>query len=228
MGNLQDYGLYQDCLYEVLACTISKKNEIEWPNTASMGIRVIDKKSLKIKTYYNTVTHANIKKYGSISLNFIDDVSLFAQASLKEIEGGFKGIAVEDYLYYDYNYREKDYKIPYLKQAWMILFCIVIQETQIVGQDNIGTINATEFELEVIYTIKKKESFKLYNRAENIALECIILATRLKFARKNKDDIQYSQIETKINEYMKTVRKFGKNSCALKTMDLVEDYMRML
>ena len=226
MGNLQDQGLYQDCLYEVLACTISKKNE--YPNTASMGIRVIDDKSLKIKPYYNTMTHENIKECGSVSLNFIDDIALFAQASLKEIKGGFKGIPIEDYLYYDYNYRRKDYKIPYLKQAWMVIFCNVVNETQIMKQDNMGTINATEFELEVIYSIKKKESFKLYNRAENLALESIILATRLKIARENKDDILCSKIETRINEYLKMITQFGRNSSALKTVNLVKDYIKLL
>lgn len=226
MGNLQDHGLYQDCLYEVLACTISKKNE--YPNTASMGIRVIDDKSLKIKPYYNTMTHKNIKECGGVSLNFIDDVSLFAQASLKEIKGGFKGIPIEDYLYYDYNYRRNNYKIPYLKQAWMVIFCNVVNEIQIMKQDNMGTINATEFVLEVTYSIKKKESFKLYNRAENLALESVILATRLKIARNNKDDILFSKIETRINEYIKMITQFGRNSSALKTINLVKDYIKLL
>lgn len=226
MGNLQDYGLNKDCLYEVLACTISKKNEIEYPNTASMGIRVIDDKLLKIKPYYNTMTHRNIKEYGIVSLNFIEDVVLFAQASLKEIKRDFKGFPIEDYLYYCY--RRKDYKIPYLKQAWMVIFCNVVNETHVVKQDEMGSINATEFELEVIYSIKKKESFKLYNRAENLALESIILATRLKIARENKDEILYSKIETRINEYLNMITQFGRNSSALKTINLVKEYIRLL
>ena len=226
MGNLQDYGLNKDCLYEVLACTISKKNEIEYPNTASMGIRVIDDKLLKIKPYYNTMTHRNIKEYGIVSLNFIEDVVLFAQASLKEIKRDFKGFPIEDYLYY--YYRRKDYKIPYLKQAWMVIFCNVVNETHVVKQDEMGSINATEFELEVIYSIKKKESFKLYNRAENLALESIILATRLKIARENKDEILYSKIETRINEYLNMITQFGRNSSALKTINLVKEYIRLL
>jgi len=226
MGNLQDYGLNKDCLYEVLACTISKKNENEYPNTASMGIRVIDDKVLKIKPYYNTMTHRNIKEYGIVSLNFIEDVVLFAQASLKEIKRDFKGFPIEDYLYY--YYRRKDYKIPYLKQAWMVIFCNVVNETHVVKQDEMGSINATEFELEVIYSIKKKESFKLYNRAENLALESIILATRLKIARENKDEILYSKIETRINEYLNMITQFGRNSSALKTINLVKEYIRLL
>ena len=226
MGNLQDYGLNKDCLYEVLACTISKKNEIEYPNTASMGIRVIDDKLLKIKPYYNTMTHRNIKEYGIVSLNFIEDVALFAQASLKEIKRDFKGFPIEDYLYYCY--RRNDYKIPYLKQAWMVIFCNVVNETHVVKQDEMGSINATEFELEVIYSIKKKESFKLYNRAENLALESIILATRLKIARENKDEILYSKIETRINEYLNMITQFGRNSSALKTINLVKEFIRLL
>ena len=228
MTNLQDYGLNQDNLYEVLACTISKKNEIEYPNTASMGIRVIDDKKLKIKPYYNTQTHRNIKEYGIVSLNFIDNVTLFAQASLKEIEGDSKGIPIEDYLYYEYNYRGKNCKSPYLKQSWMVLFCNVINETHIIKQDNIGTINATEFEMEVVSSIKNRDSFKLYNRAENLALESIILATRLKIARKNKDEILYSKIESRINDYFEMITKFGKNSNALIAINLVKDYIKVL
>jgi len=112
MGNLQDYGLQKDCLYEVLASTIAKKNEIENPNTASMGIRIINEKSLKIKPYHDTITHENIKEHGLVSLNFVEEVALFAQASLKEIKGGFMGIPIEDCLYHKYSYRGEDYKIP--------------------------------------------------------------------------------------------------------------------
>ncbi len=228
MGTLQDYGLNQDCLYEVLACTISKKNEIEYPNTASMGIRIINDKLLKIKPYYNTITHKNIKESGIVSINFIDNVFLFAQASLKEIKGGFKGIPIDEYHYYDYKYRGKNYKCPYMKDSWMVIFCNVVNETHIVKTDNMGTINATEFELKVNYSFKKKESFKLYNRAENLALETIILATRLKIARQIKDEILYSKIETKINEYLKMITQFGKNFSALKTINLVKDYIKFL
>ncbi|MBY9003523.1 MAG: DUF447 family protein [Candidatus Lokiarchaeota archaeon] len=228
MGNLQDYGLNQDYLYEVLASTISKKDENEYPNTASMGISVIDDRLLKIKPYNNTVTHENLKEYRFVSLNFIEEVELFAQASLKKIKSGFNGIPIEDYLYYEYSHRGEDNRIPYLKQAWMVIFCSVVNETQIVKQDNMGTISATEFELEVIYSIKKKESFKLYNRAENLALESIILATRLKIARNNKDDLLYSKIESKINDYFDMITKFGKNSSALKAINLVKDYIKVL
>jgi len=228
METLQDYGLNRDCLYEVLACTISKKNEIEYPNTASMGIRIINDKLLKIKPYYNTITHKNIKESGIVSINFIDNVFLFAQASLKEIKGGFKGIPIEEYLYYNYKYRGKNCNCPYIKDSWMVIFCNVVNETQIVKNDNLGTINATEFELEVNNSFKKKGSFKLYNRAENLALESIILATRLKIARQNKDELLYSKIETRIDEYLKMITRFGKNVSVLKTINLVKDYIKFL
>jgi len=110
----------------------------------------------------------------------------------------------------------------------MVLICKVVNETQIVKQDNIGAIKATEFELEVIYSSKNKESFKLYNRAENLALESIILATRLKIAIKKGDEILYSKIETRINEYMKMIYQFGGNTSALKAMALVKAYIRLL
>lgn len=228
MGNLQDYGLNQDCLYEVLACTISKKNGIEIPNTASMGIRIIDNKSLKIKPFHNTKTQENIKEIGLVSLNFIEDVALFAQASLKDIKGDFMGFPIEDYLYYKYCYMRNNYRIPHLKQAWMVIICKVVNETQIMKQDDMGAIKATEFQLEVIYSCKNKESFKLYNRAENLALESIILATRLKIAKINGEELLYSKIETRINEYLKMISRFGGNSSAFKAMNLVNDYIRLL
>ena len=228
MIDLQDYGLNQECLYEVLACTISKKDEIKYPNTASMGIRIFDDKSIKIKPYHNTQTHKNIIEYGRVSLNFIDDVALFAQASLKEIKGDFSGIPIEDYLYYNYHYRGEGYNIPYLKQAWMVLFCNVVKETQIVKQDNFGNIDLTEFELEIIHSTKERESFKLYNRAENLALECIILATRLKIAKKKNDNMLYLKIETKIKDYIEMITKFGGNSSVLRALNIVKDYIKLL
>jgi hypothetical protein len=228
MVNLQDYNLEQDCLYEVLACTISKKDEIIYPNTASMGIRILNDKSIKIHPYHNTQTHKNIKEFRVLSLNFIDDVALFAQTSLKEFKVDFSGIPIEDYFYYSYHHKGNSFKIPYLRQAWMVLICNVVKETQIVKQDNFGNIVLTEFELQIFHSTKLRESFKLYNRAENLALECIILATRLKIAKENDDNALYLKIEAQIHDYFDMITKFGRNLSVLRALDSVKEYIKSL
>jgi hypothetical protein len=76
--------------------------------------------------------------------------------------------------------------------------------------------------------MKFKDSFKLFNRTENIALESIILATRLKIAYIKKDQLQFSKILEIIEKKLENARKFGKNLNALKSIDLVEKYIKCL
>ena len=67
-----------------------------------------------------------------------------------------------------------------MKNSWGVVFCILYNEREVNSKDTLGRIIASEFQFKVLETKKLKESFKIFNRAENLVLEVIILATRIK------------------------------------------------
>ena len=87
--------------------------------------------------------------------------------------------------------------VPYIEKAWGILIGEVSQEFQKTKNDNLGEYIMPVFKLNVLYSEKLQETHKLLNRAENLALETIILATRLKIAKDNKNQTLFSEIYEK-------------------------------
>ncbi len=85
-----------------------------------------------------------------------------------------------------------------------------------------------EINLTVISYEKFKESFKLYNRAENLTLETIVLATKLNVAIEKKDKALIRTIRGKIEENISDIKRFGKNLSALKAIEHIKDYIKGL
>jgi len=222
--NYQDIGLRIKFLYEILATTFSKTQEKLVPNTASMGIRLIEEDIINIFPYPNTTTFKNLKENKFLTINFVDNVYLYALASLKDFDSN-KHLEEFSLNYYDF-YRFTDkITLPYLKQAWATLFCKVIDETQFTKNDDLGSVIISEFKLEVISFKKYRESFNLYNRAENLALETIILATRLKLAEQKGEKTLYLEYKSKIEYNIEQIKRFGKNLNALKVVDRVQRFI---
>jgi hypothetical protein len=234
--DIASIGLEKNYLYEVLATTFSLTNNLTVPNTASMGIRLVDKNLLKIWPYPNTITYKNIEKNRIVVLNFVDNILLYALASLK----GFGEFIRSDPISNDYysniliknseesiNFRfGNSFQIPYIKQSWAIIICHATKITQIFKNDRINKSKLMEVDLSVISCEKFNESFKLFNRAENLALEAIILSTRLKFAIENNDESLIRTIKNRIEENISHIKRFGKNINALKAIKHIEDYIK--
>jgi len=240
--NPKSIGLKEDYLYEVLATTFSINNNNIIPNTACMGIRLIDNSSITLRPYPNTSTYNNLRSNKLITLNFVDDIYLYALASLKDLKRS-KNVKIfpeEFYDYYKIKNKEKIKEVfknhsnseivslPYIKQAWAMIACVARGEEQIVKDDDLGELKVIEFTLSIISCDKFKESFKTFNRTENLALETIILATKLKVAEEKKDKALVQKIEQKIEEFFAEIRRFGKNLSALKVVEHVKDYIKNL
>ncbi len=56
----------------------------------------------------------------------------------------------------------------------------------------------------------------------------IILATRLKIARDNQNKDLFIKRKKKIKSYIKDIERFGYNNRALKTINLVKNYINKL
>ena len=230
MFNYQDFGLKKDNLYEIIATTYSiTENGMQIkPNASCMGIRMIEDTLIQISPFYSTTTYKNLKEQSIITINFVDDVYLYALAALKE-PGSVINLTDFPIKYYDFkNIEARNMDIPYIRKAWGILIGEVIQEFQKNKIDDLGEYIMPVFKLKVFYSEKLKQSYKLFNRAENLALETIILATRLKVAKENEDQSIFSKNYEKIRDYKENIKRFGKNEKALKAIELVSRYIDKL
>ncbi|HUW91442.1 MAG TPA: DUF447 domain-containing protein [Candidatus Nanopelagicaceae bacterium] len=229
-------------LYEVLATTYSLKDNKIVPNTAAMGIRLLENNTIKIWPFPDTTTYKNLDSIKLIILNFVDDIFLYAITSLKGIDIS-NSIETSSEQYYNYfpfdmknEYKEifkrftqsDSIQLPYLKQAWAIIACVVTNKNLILKQDNFGKSELMEINLSVISYEKFKESFKLFNRAENLTLETIVLATKLNIATEKKDKTLIRTIKRKIEENISEIRRFGKNESAIKAIEHVKNYINRL
>ncbi|TFG19188.1 MAG: DUF447 family protein [Promethearchaeota archaeon] len=225
----EEFGMYKESYYETIAATISFKDEAKIPNAASIGIRIIDDDLISVKSYLQTQTYHNVKKNKVLSFNLIEDVYQFALSSLKnENNGDLRGILKDQFLYQNFTSENQVFEIPYLKNAWGVIFCKLIYQREIKNKDYLGKIEACEFQFKVIETKRLKESFKIFNRAENLALEVIILVTRMKVAKENNNQIIYSEINDKIQDYINTIEKLSKKDSILKTIEHIRKYLKSL
>ncbi len=240
--DLTSIGLKMNYLYEVLATTYSIKNNKIIPNTAAMGIRLLENNTIKIWPFPDTTTYKNLDSTKLITLNFVDDIFLYAITSLKAIDfsNSIETSSEQYYNYFPFDVKNK-YKaifkgiirdntihLPYLNQAWAIISCVATNKNQTVKTDNFGQVELMEINLSVISYKKFKESFKLFNRAENLTLETIVLATKLNIATKKKDKTLIRTIKHKIEENVSEIRRFGKNESAIKAIEHVYNYINRL
>ena len=240
--DLTHLGLKNNYLYEILATTYSIKNNKFVPNTAAMGIRLLDDNTITISPFPNTATYKNLETTKLIILNFVDDIYLYALASLKDnyISNSIETLTEKHYKLHPFEVKNEHKTIfegimdsnklslPYLNQAWAIVSCIVMNKNQTVKKDNLGQVELVELSLSVISYEKFKESFKLYNRAENLALETIVLATKLYVAKEKENKTLFNKILNKIEENINEVLRFGKNKSALKAIECVKGYVSKL
>ncbi|MFW9950041.1 MAG: DUF447 domain-containing protein [Candidatus Thorarchaeota archaeon] len=240
--DLTSIGLKKNYLYEILATTFSMDNNLIVPNTASMGVRLVEKKNMKIWPYPSTKTYKNVEDSRFVVVNLIDDVYLYAVASLKgsNFSKLDEALSEKQYNYYNLNVNDayKDFarrittaesiKLPYLKQSWAIIVCLATNINHILREDDFGKFKLMEIDLTVICYQKFRESFKLYNRAENLALETIVLATKLNVAILKKEEAFIRKIKTKIDENFSAIKRFGKNLSALKVIEHIQEYIKGL
>ncbi|MHA1195173.1 MAG: DUF447 domain-containing protein [Promethearchaeota archaeon] len=239
--NLEKLGLKEGLLYEIIATTLNKKGKDITFNSAPMGIRVLENGFIEISPYLSTQTYRNLKENGLISLNLIENVFFYALTALKlENRSNFSG-KLNEKLYESKEFNKeniesnlkknnitKSFSIPYLKDSWGVIFCVAIEEKAIIKKDVLGSSNTAKFLLKPLLVEKIKESHKLINRAENIAIEIIILATRLKVAKKLNNKVMFEKILKEINKKIEYIKRFCKNEDVFKTIKHVQDFINII
>lgn len=215
------FGIKFNYLYETIAATLTKleKGKKNIPNSACMGVKFLDNDTFQMTPYLETDTYKNLIKFPYVSINFVDNIYFYAQAALLGENLGQTKREFPD-SYYDF----KD-EIPYLKESWGVIFGKLNEHKIITKATHLGENNVLQANFKIIDFIKIQESFHLKNRAENLALESIILATRLKIAVKKENKEMYEKIYDKILYYNEQIKNFAKNDKAIETMDFIVSYI---
>ncbi|MBA7650149.1 hypothetical protein ES703_57951 [subsurface metagenome] len=215
------FGINFNRLYEAIAVTLTKleKEKIIIPNSACMGVKFLDNNTFQMTPYLETDTYKNLIKFPYVSINFVDKINFYAQAALL---GENSGLTEREFPDSSYDFKDE---IPYLKESWGVIFGELDEHKIITKATHLGENNVLQANFKIIDFIKIRESFHLKNRAENLALESIILATRLKIAVKKENKEMYEKIYDKILYYNEQIKHFAKNDKVIETMDFIVSYI---
>jgi len=215
------FGIKFNHLYEIIAVTFfrNEKNRKIIPNCSCMGVRFLDNNTFQMTPYIETDTYKNLTKIPFVSINFVDNVYYYAQAALLGENAGPTEREFPD------SYFNSKEEIPYLKEAWGVIFGKLDKHKIITKTTHLGEKNVLLANFKIIDFLKIRESFYLKNRAENLALESIILATKLKIAVKKENREMYENIYDKILYYREQIDRFAQNNMAIKTMNFIMNYI---
>ncbi len=229
------FGIHQNQLYETIAITFADlKDGVSYiPNCACMGVRFIDEETFQMTPFLATDTYQNLFNFPYVSINFVNNMYLYAKAALigenagpnepEFSESNFDHKMIK--LLINEGQGEEEFKWLFLKESWGTVLGKLGKRQKIVKRDQFGENKALLCEFKVIDFLKRNESFNLINRSNNLALEIIILTTRLKIA-KNFDKKQiYDDIFNKITFYKREIERFCQNDNLLKTLDFVTNYI---
>ncbi len=226
----QNFGLRRNYLYETITTTYSIDDKLGsiFPNASCMGIRLEESNKIIINPYPSTTTYKNLSENNFIAINFVNDVYLYALAALKDPDS-LIGLTEFPSKYYGFQHLESfAMDIPYIQKAWCILIGKVSKELQKTKQDRFGEFMIPVFLLDVVFAKKSSNSFKFINRAENLAIESIILATRLKLSKNLNNEELFCQIHEQIISHIENIERFGRNKRALKAIEIVKKYVKKL
>lgn len=158
---LKTLGLKKNWIYEAIVTTSDGKEK----NVAPIGIWTKNFSCIEMEIYKNSKTYRNILLTNELVVNFVDDIKIF-----------YRAIYGKDKLKYK---KAKKVCAPVLRKAksWL--------ELKVKRKEDYGDKIRIFAEI-ISYELKKQVN--LINRAEALALESLIKATKLPFKRKEIEE----------------------------------------
>lgn len=234
--SLNPFQLYESIL-------IIKWDNSDSFNSAAMGIRFMDDYSAYISPYSATDTYkilhqsiANNDERKRFSVNFPDNVSLFARAALKGTNAGQK---IEE-IASDLLLIEEESDISLLADSRYVLLCELVGElkdfkldaSEILKEYNNSLTRkqySARFEINILKRYKSKNNFQPFNRGDNLALEAITLASKLPvYANSKKHGDKTFDLLSRIRYYEKEIRRFSANKNALDACNIIDDFINKI
>jgi hypothetical protein len=194
MKRLKEIGMKKNWIYEVIVSTFC----VRGPHAAPMGIWSEDLDTLNMAIYKDSKTLENIIKEGEFIVNFVDDIKIFYGSLFNKGKIAFK--------------QARQINAPVIKDSSAIIECKV---KHIEKMENRFHISAE------IAGIRIWDEIKLINRAEGLAIESLILATRLPHftGRRNEDALK---------ENFRIIGKVAPGSTYEHIMEKVMDLFKLL
>jgi len=152
LRRLEEIGIKNNWIYEVVVSTF----HVRVPHAAPMGIWSEDLDTLNLAIYRDSKTLKNIIKKKEFAVNIVDDIKTFYESLFNK---GNIAYAPSNQI-----------NAPLIRDAPAIIECKV---THIAQKENRFHIKAE------IVDIRISNKIRLINRAKGLALESLILATRL-------------------------------------------------
>jgi hypothetical protein len=139
-------------------------------NAAAMGVKLTRGEYLLVQPYTNTDTYRNLTQFPFATVNFTTNPLTFATCALQGWGAGPYSPELEDNALLNW----KDFPIPSLKSAFLSLKCTIEP------MDKVKVGLRGMFLLEIKGAAILTPSLPISNRADNLALEAVVYATRVK------------------------------------------------
>ena len=161
MKRLEKAGMQKNWIYETIVTTFCDKN----PHAAPFGVWTEDFDTLNMLIYKGSRTLENIIRQREFAVNLIADMSVFHKSLFNKEE-----IVYEN---------SKQINAPLLKDSSAT---VELKLKRIEEKENKFHINGE------VVDIQTGNKVRLINRAENLVLESLILATRIPYLNKRRTE----------------------------------------
>jgi len=236
MIELDSHGADQNLLFE-LGKLYESIVIIQWPtqnrfNTSAMGVRFGKNRDMFLNPYPDTDTFELLMnpKVRKITINFTDDVVIFAKAALTGLHAGSE---IEEINHSQLDLREG---FAFLKNSQIEILgeiekrnqdLIVSGDTSIQNLRNRGTTQFfAKFLVKPVKIYQSPKLAQMVNRGDNLALEAIVYASKLPaYQKQNKSLIEIQKLLEKVGELQFDIRRFSASHRALITCDIIDEYI---
>ncbi len=166
--DLKEKFFPQDTLFESIL--ISAGGDSTPANCAAMGVKLTRGEYLLVQPYTNTDTYRNMSQFPFATVNFTTNPLIFAKCALEGWDEGTHApeLGEEELVFW------KDFPVPSFKSAFLSLKCT--RETM----DHVKVGPRGMYLLVIKEAIVLTPTLPLTNRADNLALEAVVHATRVR------------------------------------------------
>jgi hypothetical protein len=211
-------------------------------NAAAMGIRFIDEYSLALNPYPDTDTSSILKKCISdkirkkITINFTDDMVLFAKAALTGLNAGSseEELLEGELIKYEEFAFVKNANASILGELVSDFGDFNLDASQYFKDLEISNFKIeypAKFEINILKRFRAEKMFQVTNRGDNLAIEAITLASKLPpyftenegYDKKNEKKIY--EILNRIREYEREIRRFSAGKKALLVCEIIDNFL---
>ncbi|MCL2358386.1 MAG: DUF447 family protein [Nitrososphaerota archaeon] len=203
LEKLSSFNFKKNVIYESI---ISTPNPDHTPNTAPMGVTMLDEKHLTLTIFNTSKTLRNLKTAQCAVINLTSDIEVFYKSTFKEINPEGK---VPSEWFVQANF----VKAPKLRDTDAALEVLIVNFKPIDDEK-------TEVTCRVQHITSKASYPQPYSRAMALTLETLIHATRIEaYLKIPQKQTETAKLIEKIRDYADIVERVAPNSIYTLVLD---------